>query len=145
MSKPTRRERKKKKGIYQPSLFERRRGGQPGNTNAVKHGLYSARFFPEEIEALSDMQEGVKDEIELVRVTSSRIQRYIDQKTIEGDIVAMDAEDYVALLNLLAKNSATVARLMQVDKALKDAQNAGIGAQLLSALEEVNASLLERE
>ena len=145
MSKPTRRERKKKKGIYQPSLFERRRGGQPGNTNAVKHGLYSSRFFPEEIEALSDMQEGVKDEIELVRVTSSRIQRYIDQKTIEGDIVAMDAEDYVALLNLLAKNSATVARLMQVDKALKDAQNAGIGAQLLSALEEVNASLLERE
>lgn len=145
MSKPSRRERKKRKGIYQPSLFERRRGGQPGNTNAVKHGLYSSRFFPEEIEALGEMQDGVKDEIELVRVTTARILRYVEQKTIEGEIVVMDPEDYVAILNLIAKNSATVARLMQVDKALKDAQNAGIGAQLLAALEEVNASLLERE
>ena len=144
MKKDRPQRKRKKKGIYQPSLFERRRGGQPGNTNAVKHGLYSSRFFPEEIEALSDMQEGLKDEIELVRVTTARILRYVEQHTVEDQVV-MEAEDYTALLNLIAKNSATVARLMQVDKALRDAQNTGVGAQLLAALEEVNASLLERE
>ena len=133
-----RKQRKEKKGVYQPSLFERRRGGQPGNQNAVKHGLYSKRFSPEEIEGLSGMQDGLKDEIEANRVILSRILGYL-----EGlDLTKLDIEDYVALMNLISKNTATTSRLLQIDKALTDAQNVGLGAQLLAALEDVNASLM---
>ena len=140
--KASRAKRKKvKQGIYQPSLFDKRRGGQPGNTNAVKHGLYSRRFDPDEIEALSGMQEGVKDEIEVVRVTLRRILDYLDIKRVNG-VSTMDAEDFAAIMNLVTKNAATVGRLMQIDKALNDSANIGIHAQLLAALEEVNASLL---
>lgn len=141
MTKRTKRKKVKREGIYQPSLFERRRGGQPGNTNAVKHGLYSRRFDPEEVEALSGMQEGVKDEIELARVNLSRIAEYINSV----DMTGMTVEDYVALQNLIAKYTATVGRLKQIDKALSDSANVGIHAQLLAALEEVNASLELRD
>lgn len=143
MSKKVSRAKRKKvkQGIYQPSLFDKRRGGQPGNTNAVKHGLYSRRFDPDEIEALSGMQEGVKDEIEVVRVTLRRILDYLDIKRVNG-VSTMDAEDFAAIMNLVTKNAATVGRLMQIDKALNDSANIGIHAQLLAALEEVNASLL---
>ena len=131
--------KRKQAKIYQPSLFEKRRGGQPGNTNAVKHGLYSRRFSPEEIEHLSGMQEGVKDEIEVVRISLARILDFIGQI----DLSKMSIEDYAALQNLITKNAATVARLMQVQKALTDSEKAGLGAQLLAALEEVNANLME--
>lgn len=33
----------------QPSPSKRRRGGQPGNTNALKHGLYSRRLNPSDL------------------------------------------------------------------------------------------------
>jgi len=138
-SRAKRKKLKQKEGVYQPSLFDKRRGGQPGNTNAVKHGLYSRRFDPEEIEALSGTQDGVKDEIEVCRVTLLRILKYL-----EGvDESKMKPEDYAAVVSLITKNAATVGRLMQVDKALNDSANVGIHAQLLAALEEVNASLLE--
>lgn len=141
MRKVSRKKRKEqKKGIYQPSLFERRRGGQPGNSNAVKHGLYSKRFSPEEIENLSEMRDGLTDEIEIARVALSRIWDYMQTVRLEE----MEIEDYVALQNLIAKYTSTISRLKQVDKALTDAQNVGLGAQLLAALEDVNASLMEK-
>jgi hypothetical protein len=139
VSRAKRKKAKQREGVYQPSLFEKRRGGQPGNTNAVKHGLYSRRFDPEEVEALSGMQDGVKDEIEAVRVTLSRILDYLNGI----DTSTMKAEDYSAVVSLVAKNAATVGRLMQIDKALNDSANVGIHAQLLAALEDVNQSLLE--
>ena len=135
------RKKVKREGVYQPSLFERRRGGQPGNTNALTHGLYSPRFSPEEVEGLTGMREGLQDEIELIRVQMKRLLDYCDR--LSDLEVTLSAENYIALHNVMAKEAATVARLMQVNKALNDAQNVGIHAQLLAALEEVNQSLLE--
>ena len=105
----------------------------------MKHGLYSRRFDPEEIEALSGMQDGVKDEIEAVRITLGRILDYLNGV----DASKMKAEDYAAVVSLVSKNAATVGRLMQIDKALNDSAQVGIHQQLLNALEEVNANLLE--
>ena len=140
----TKRKEQKKETVYQLSLLDKRRGGQPGNTNAVKHGLYSKKFSPDEIESLAGMSEGLKDEIDVVRVMLKRILDYLDQKRDEetGHLM-MSTEDYAAMLNLVTKNAATVARLKQVDKALSDAQNVGIHAQLLAALEDVTQNLLE--
>ena len=85
------------------------------------------------------MQDGVKDEIEAVRVTLSRILDYLN--TI--NVSELKAEDYAAVVSLVSKNAATVGRLMQIDKMLNDSANVGIHQQLLDALEEVNQSLLE--
>ncbi len=85
------------------------------------------------------MQDGVKDEIEAVRVTLSRILDYLNGI----DVANMKAEDYAAVVSLVSKNAATVGRLMQIDKMLNDSANVGIHQQLLDALEEVNQSLLE--
>lgn len=85
------------------------------------------------------MREGLTDEIEVARVALSRILDYMQEIEPQN----MDIQDYVALQNLVAKHTATISRLMQVDKALTDAQNVGLGAQLLAALEDVNASLME--
>lgn len=89
------------------------------------------------------MREGLQDEIDLMRVQISRLMGYC--KKLHDAEEYMKAEDYIALHNVLAKEAATVARLMQVNKALNDAQNVGIHAQLLAALEEVNASLELRD
>ena len=139
MTRKQSRAKRKSNKIYQPSLFEKRRGGQPGNQNAVKHGLYSKRFSPEEVENLSGMREGLADEIEVARVGLSRILDYMNGVQLES----LKVEDYVALQSLISKYTATISRLMQVQKALTDAEKAGLGAQLLAALEEVNASLMD--
>ena len=107
----------------------------------MKHGLYSPKFSPEEVEGLTGMREGLQDEIELIRVQIKRLLDYCDH--LSDLEVTLSAENYIALHNVLTKEAATVARLMQVNKALNDAQNVGIHAQLLAALEEVNQSLLE--
>ena len=55
----------------------RKRGGQPGNTNAVKHGFYTKNFSLAERRGLVDTNEIVLgDEIALLRVL---IRRFADQ------------------------------------------------------------------
>jgi hypothetical protein len=52
----------------------RRRGAQPGNRNAFKHGFYSSVFKPAErkdLEAL--VSDGLLDEIDLLRVFMRRV------------------------------------------------------------------------
>lgn len=49
---------------------ERKRGGQPANTNALKHGIYSRHYTPEELLALDqDVKGSLKDEMEILRLT----------------------------------------------------------------------------
>jgi len=49
--------------------MSKRRGGQPGNVNAVKHGFYSRRFRELEAEDLdAALQNGLGDEIDMMRV-----------------------------------------------------------------------------
>lgn len=131
--------KRKKTEIYQPSLFEKRRGGQPGNQNAVKHGLYSPRFSPDEVESLTGMREGLVEEIDLMRVQIARLLDYSQELKLKEDV---PIQDMVAVMNLYAKNAATVARLMQVNKALQDAQNTSVGEQLLAALRTVSDDIL---
>ncbi len=52
---------------------ERTRGGQIGNTNALKHGFYASAFKPEEIRKLDKMDKNeIDDEIALLRVLIKR-------------------------------------------------------------------------
>lgn len=48
----------------------RKEGGQPANTNALRHGIYSRHFTPEENLALDrDVAGSLKDEAEILRLT----------------------------------------------------------------------------
>jgi hypothetical protein len=47
----------------------RKRGGQPANTNALKYGVYSRYYTPEELLALDrDVAGSLKDELEILRL-----------------------------------------------------------------------------
>ena len=52
------------------NMNNRKRGGQPGNQNARKHGYYSRHFTPEEMEQLEEINyhKGLDPEIALLRV-----------------------------------------------------------------------------
>jgi hypothetical protein len=52
----------------------RKRGGQPGNQNAFKHGYYSRLFKHREGDIFSALSvEDIQDEIELARINNRRI------------------------------------------------------------------------
>jgi hypothetical protein len=59
-----------------------KRGGQPGNTNAVRHGFYSRKFRDLEVEDLGQVKGGLQDEIAMLRVS---IRRVFDRATKLGD------------------------------------------------------------
>ena len=51
------------------SLAPRKRGGQPGNTNSLKHGYYSTRFSLADLTDLENHSfSGLHDEITMLRV-----------------------------------------------------------------------------
>lgn len=52
---------------------KRKRGGQPGNINALKHGFYSRALTPEEVEDLVEAGNGLEDEIQLMRAIIRRV------------------------------------------------------------------------
>ena len=68
---------KRKRGL--PAEARRRRGGQPGNQNARRHGFFSTELTPRQIQEFWDIvkKEHVAPEIALVRVkllSSLRLQ-----------------------------------------------------------------------
>lgn len=53
---------------------KRKRGAQPGNLNALKHGFYSAQFQDDEILDLdAHMDQGLDQEIAMLRVATRRL------------------------------------------------------------------------
>jgi len=55
-------------------INKRRRGGQPGNTNAYRHGFYARSFTPAENRALDSNVKGeFTDELALARVNANRL------------------------------------------------------------------------
>ena len=72
----------------------RRRGAQPGNQNARKHGFHSSLFKAHELKLLDDLPAAdLTAEIELLRVTSARYLRSLQQ--VKG------TDDYEANLTAL--------------------------------------------
>jgi len=73
------------------STSKRSRGGQPGNSNALRHGLYSKNFTESEMCGLDENLKGeFHDEIALARVQVGRLAEMLkDYKT-------MPFENYIA-------------------------------------------------
>ena len=111
------------------SASKPRRGAPPGNTNAVKHGLYSRQFSRSDIKILQNAQPlNLTDEINVIRV-------YIRQ------IVELDSADprLPALLETLRTISfacTCLTRLINTQRIVNPANNAL--DELRAALEEMS-------
>ena len=80
--------------------MKNKRGGQPGNLNALKHGFYSSGIRAETAKQLDEVGSGLMDEIGLIR---SIIQRVAE--------LARDETDRRELLELLDTIGAAGVRL----------------------------------
>jgi hypothetical protein len=90
----------------------RSRGGQPANTNALKHGFYSKKFDKLELSDLEAItSNNLDDEIELLRVINRRVFDYANKKK-------QDLDTWVTLLIVQGKAATQLANLLRTQKFL---------------------------
>lgn len=114
----------------------RSRGGQPGNTNALKHGFYTQRFREMELDDLKDLQVTIEDDIALLRVF---LNRFI---TMTGDFDLQEEpsiDDAVAVLNVVGATTVKIATLIRTQAAISGGNNPEILIAIAEALKAVQA------
>ena len=111
---------------------KRKRGGQPGNTNAFKHGFYTKNFSPAErrgVEAAKVVVLG--DEIALLRVL---IRRFADQLQASHGLALTESAQHLAVIS---EAMLRLASLLRTDHMLGGAQSSTLIEQLSLSLEEI--------
>ena len=120
---------------------KRKRGGQPGNINALSHGFYSRMFKEPEVEDLALLESlVVKDlghEITMLRVATRRL--FIKSEEVD------ETRDLTGVLNALGLAAMRLARIMgdlenRLQKAIGKEPNPAVEA-LNQALEEIAKEL----
>ncbi len=93
--------------VKQPA--RRKRGGQPGNTNAFKHGFYTKNFSLAERRGLTAI-EGVVlgDEIALLRVL---IKRFAEQIQSSSGVALPETAQYLAVISEAMLRLGTLLRI----------------------------------
>jgi hypothetical protein len=90
-------------------LSPRRRGGQPGNNNALKHGFYSSKFPAGVRKDLAEYTfSGLTEEIELLRV-------YI-RSLVELTAKLDDVDRAIAVVRTLGFATTSITRLLRIQK-----------------------------
>jgi hypothetical protein len=112
---------------------KRKRGGQPGNTNAFKHGLYSKSFSLAERRGLQ-AAEGIVlgDEIALLRVL---IRRFAEEILSSQGVAPSESAQHLAVVS---EAMLRLASLLRTDHMLGGSQSSTFIKQLNLALEEIN-------
>ena len=93
----------------------RKRGAQPANTNALKHGFYSRQFQQLELADLPALQLRLEDEIDAARVAGRRMLELSKQMT--------DPMDGIRALSLFSNHLSRVANLMRSQAILTGGSN----------------------
>jgi len=115
------------------STPQRKRGAQPGNHNALKHGFYAHLFTGGELEGLSSRNQNLEDEIAMMRVGMKRVFELACEEV-------PDLATWRGALNDLGLGAYRLAHLMKVERDL--ATHAPVIASALSeALEQVLAEM----
>lgn len=115
-----------------PVSSRRRRGAQPGNLNALKHGFYAKHFRHDELAALAETTaQNLNGEIGLSRVAARRVLALLDD--------AENAQERVALLNAITTAAMRVASLLKTKKYLSG-ESDDMGAALQEALGSLNGT-----
>ena len=110
----------------------KKRGGQPGNTNALKHGFYTKNFSLAERRGLQAV-EGVVlgDEIKLLRVL---IRRFAEQIQGSQDVSLNESAQHLAVIS---EAMLRLASLLRTDNMLGGSEYDTIGASLSRAMNSV--------
>jgi two-component sensor histidine kinase len=113
----------------------RKHGGQPGNTNALKHGFYSRSFrATETADLLSVETNNLDDEIRMLKVVARRVLE-------SAETESPDYEDMLKTLAVLGATSTRIAALMRTKKILAGEDTtttAAISAALSEVIKELN-------
>ena len=87
----------------------RKRGGQPNNKNALKHGLYAKRISKGEIDVLSDMKvTGIEGEIAYMRVICGRVAAILENNGLGSDATKELNETALRTLSALDRTLTTL-------------------------------------
>lgn len=82
----------------------RKRGAQPGNDNARKHGIYAAHYTPDELRKLDDLdEEDVTEEIALLQILMKRVFAGLNE--------GLPLRDRLKAVRLLAQADACLQKL----------------------------------
>jgi len=93
----------------------RKRGAQPSNLNALKHGFYSRQFKPDERDDLETMlADGLTDEIAMLRVIIRRVMELAD---------GVEMTQAINLLGALGMASTRLAGLLRTQRLLTGDSN----------------------
>jgi len=102
-----------KKYLQEEKMDNRKPGGQPGNWNAFKHGFYSRRYKPLELQDLGEvLSSGLSDEIALLRVIIRRVFEFASESDEQG------LETWTHALNTLGRASTRLAGLLRTQHTL---------------------------
>lgn len=108
---------------------KKKRGGQPRNVNALRHGFYSRQFKDGEVTDLDVLiSEGLSDEINMLRVITRRVMELAD------DVEKLDTA--VEVLGALGLAATRLAGLLKIQKIL-GADEGEVTAAISEALTEI--------
>ena len=118
----------------------RKRGGQPGNTNAVKHGFYTKNFSPAERRALQAINADVLgDEIALLRVL---IKRFADQVQSSQGLPLPESAHYLAVVS---EAMVRLASLLRTDHMLGGSEANTFMKEFNETLSRISAEIIEEQ
>jgi hypothetical protein len=113
-----------------PKPGSRKRGGQPNNRNALKHGFYARSFDRAIVNDLDIRAPHIDDEILLLRVYMRRI---VDNSLKSGSL------DDLQTLRVLALASSIIGRLFKISKAFEPTQQDVLTNAMNEAIEMLRA------
>ena len=115
------------------STPKRKRGGQKGNQNALKHGFYTRHLRASELKNLKDIDTaGLAEEIAMQRIVARRVVECIEQ--------AQSYEEVAYLSKALSTVVNTLGRLLRTQRIIASPHSEA-EATFLEALEAVHREL----
>lgn len=113
-----------------PPKPKRRRGAQPGNINALKHGFYARHFGKMELKDLDAiLDKGLDSEINMLRVGIRRLFELTQENS--------DIERGIRLLSVLGSSATRLANLLRTELLLGGDRQDKVYTQLIDAIEEM--------
>lgn len=109
-----------------PRKPKRKRGAQPDNSNAQKHGFYAAPARP-----LTSIEDIVQD----AQARQAQLSAYIDQ--IITNPQDHELEEILSMFKLHGQNASRLGRLLRDQRALSGQSAAGLEAAIAAALDEL--------
>ena len=106
-----------------------KRGAQPNNHNALKHGFYSHNFKAGELSDLDQLTPDLTNEINLLRVALRRLYEFADEQ--EPDI-----KNAIDVLNAVNTTTANIGNLIRLQQVISGQSNDNIAQHLSQALSE---------